>query len=167
MDWLQSRGLRVTGVELSEKAVTGFFRDCGRHACEVPADPFVLWRSGDIEIYCGDFFAMRPEMLAGARAAYDRAALIALPPEMRPAYIGQLAKLLPSGARALLVTMEYDQARMPGPPFSVVEPELLSLCQGYFQVQCLARQSILEQEPRFQARGLSSLDEVVYSLQRN
>lgn len=166
MNWLQSRGMVVSGVEISEKAVSEFFRESGRFACDVPVGALVAWRSGDIEIHCGDFFAMTPDRLPSVRAAYDRAALIALPPEMRPAYIDKLASLLPTGARVLLITMEYEQAQMSGPPFAVMEQEIRLLCRDHFQLQALARESILEQEPRFKTRGLSYLDEVVYMLER-
>ena len=39
--------------------------------------------AGDIELVCGDVFALDADALADCGAVFDRAALIALPPELR------------------------------------------------------------------------------------
>ncbi len=56
------------------------------------------------------------------QAAYDRAALVALPPSMRERYAQHFATLMPAGSRTLLVAFEYEQTIKDGPPFSV-EPD--------------------------------------------
>ena len=81
--WLAAQGHRVLGVELSPLAVTQFFDGQGlvpevhgsRHGRH--------YRAGDIELICGDAFALDADVLAGCAAVYDRAALIALPPPLR------------------------------------------------------------------------------------
>ena len=50
---------------------------------------------------------------------YDRASLIALPPEMRERYARHLAGILPPATQILLITLDYPQPEMPGPPFAV------------------------------------------------
>ena len=85
---------------------------------------FEVWRSGGVEVWCGDFFALQAQDLADCAGFYDRAALIALPPEMRLRYMQLLAEGLPSGSQGLLVTLGYDQALLPGPPFSVADAEV-------------------------------------------
>jgi thiopurine S-methyltransferase len=78
MLWLHDRGYGVLGVELSPIACEAFFFEAGRHARKRKDGIFTSWNSSDIEILCGDFFDLSPEMLNHVRAFYDRAALIAL-----------------------------------------------------------------------------------------
>ena len=95
---------------------------------------------------------------------YDRASLIALPPELRVRYAGHSASILPAGARTLLVTMEYPQAEMSGPPFSVGEDEVRRLYAARYALTHLHTKDILAENPRFCERGLSALREKVYRL---
>src|SRR5690606_23041648 len=66
----------------------------------------------------------RPEDVGTITAFYDRAAIVALPPELRPRYAEHLRTLAGEGAPGLVITFEYPQERMAGPPFSVPEDEL-------------------------------------------
>ena len=54
------------------------------------------------------------------------AALIALTPDMRSRYAAHM-NTLTQGARQLLITLDYDQSLLAGPPFSVSEAEVRSL----------------------------------------
>jgi thiopurine S-methyltransferase len=83
-----------------------------------------------ITLFAGDVFHVTREHLAGVTALYDRAALIALPEPTRAKYVAHLRSLLPATARGLLVTVEYDQSKMDGPPFSVPEAEVRRLWAG-------------------------------------
>jgi thiopurine S-methyltransferase len=56
-------------------------------------------------------------------AVYDRAALVALPEDMRRRYSRHLTEIT-EGAPQLLITYEYDQALQEGPPFSVSTEEV-------------------------------------------
>jgi thiopurine S-methyltransferase len=75
-----------------------------------------------------------------------------------------LARILSPGTAILLVTMEYPQEQMSAPPFSVAEAEVRALYQDAFDVRRLYTKDILEENPRFRARGLTRIDEVVYQL---
>lgn len=129
--FLAAQGHEVLGVELAEQAVREFFAD---HAL-VPAltshGPFVAYRAGAITLLVGDIFGLTLELAGSLDGLYDRAALIALPPALRPRYVALLRTLLPAGAPGLVVTMEYEQAQMAGPPFAVLEAELRALYAGY------------------------------------
>jgi len=92
--------------------------------------PFVEYTAGAITLLAGDFFAATPALVGPIDVLYDRAALIALPAELRPRYIAQLRALLPAGAPALVISLEYDPSAMEGPPFPVFEPELRALYAG-------------------------------------
>ena len=73
---------------------------------------------------------------------------------------------MPAQARSLLITLEYDQQKMDGPPFSVAEEEVQRLYAPHSEAVAIDRRDILEKEPKFLERGLTALDTVVYRVQR-
>jgi len=166
MLWLAGQGHRVVGIEISPIAVEAFFAENGLD-CEIDTTGCMpRWRSGEIEIFCGDFFDLLPDDLGEIGAVYDRAALIALPPAMRPDYVRHLTRLVPPGAAGLLITLEYPEGDMEGPPFSVPEQEVAGLFSPGWETTRLAREDVLGENPRFRERGLDRLDEVVWRLRR-
>jgi len=166
MLWLAGAGHRVLGVEISPLAVQAFFDENGLVPEVSAAGPFESRRCGEIEILCGDFFALARERLRDVGAVYDRASLVALPPEMRRGYAAHLTQLLAPGTPVLLVTMDYPQEQMNGPPFSVTADEVHALYDAAFDVRVLAEVDILGENPRFRERGLTRLLEQVLLLQR-
>ncbi|MCO7514922.1 thiopurine S-methyltransferase [Pseudomonas guariconensis] len=163
--WLAGQGHRVLGVELSRRAVEAFFHEHGLTPEIRGQGDFEAWRSGDVELWCGDFFALRAEDLADCVGVYDRAALIALPPSMRERYMALLSALLPAACKGLLVTLDYDQARLDGPPFSVADDEVRRGFAGW-RVELLDEQEVLRDSPKFIQAGVPSLVERAYLLQR-
>lgn len=166
MLWLRAQGYDVVGVELSELALRAFFEE-NQLTVEVRSeDGFQVFDSDGIRLYCGDFFHLTRDHLAGVGAVFDRAALIALPPEIRPEYVAHLHGLLSPGAQTLLVAFEYPQSQMQGPPFSVEEAEVRVLYRDA-SIRLLQTADILAQEPRFRDRGVTRLQEKVYALAYN
>ena len=166
MLWLAAQGHRVLGIELAQKAVEDFFAEQGLEPVVGERGGFRTFAAGGIELWCGDFFALRPEQVADCVALYDRAALIALPPPMRADYLASLGRLLPAGCRGLLVTLDYDQARMDGPPFAVPDAEVRAGLGGEWQLELLEREDVLGSNWKFLKRGIESLHESVYRLTR-
>lgn len=162
--WLREQGFDVVGVELSHLAVEAFFKENGLSATVTSSGSLVSHHAEGITLYCGDFFALTPAMVGNVAGVFDRAALIALPPEMRLAYVNHMARLLPASAATLLVTFEYPQHEMAGPPFSVPEEEVRALYGGWCAVELLGDFDILSQEPRFREKGVTVLHEKVYRL---
>jgi len=162
--WLRSQGHPVLGVEISPIAVRDFFRENELTPRVTRRDPFEAWEADGLTVLCGDFFALSADSLHDIGGVYDRASLIALPPDMRPRYAAHMAGILPHAASILLVTMEYPAGAMQGPPFSVTEPEVRQLYEARFQVESLLRQDILAENARFRERGLTALHEHVYRL---
>ena len=165
MAWLASQGHRVLGVELSQLAVEQFFAEhdlqpgiretkYGRH-----------YVASGIELICGDAFALDADALRDCAAVFDRAALIALPPELRERYASELYASLPTGSRGLLVTLEYPQEERPGPPFSVTEDEIRALYSRDWQVDLLDRRPIPPEHPGY-VGGVSRLDTATYALRK-
>jgi thiopurine S-methyltransferase len=164
--WLAAAGHCVVGIELSPIAVRDFFAEHDLTPAVERHGEFVLHRSGKIELWCGDIFALTPAQLGPVAGAFDRAALVALPPAMRRRYAAQMSRLLPPRARTLLVTMEYDQRQMPGPPHAVLEDEVRALFGTDHEITLLGRDAALADLPKFAQRGVTALAEAFYRLER-
>jgi thiopurine S-methyltransferase len=161
--WLSQQGYGVLGVELSEAAVQAFFTEAGLQPSRSKHGLFESWQSGNIRILCGDFFDLTLEDIADSKLIYDRAALIALPEDMRARYVAHLQQLFIQPTQCLLVVMNYPQYEMQGPPFSIADEEIAELYRGA-DIHLLHETDILSQEPRFRNKGVSRLSERVYIL---
>lgn len=159
--WLAQQGYSVLGVELSEKAAADFFLEHQLEPSVSEEGAFKVFRAADIEIRCGDFFALSPEDVNDCTALYDRAALIALPGPMRERYAAHLQKILPQCV-GLLITLDYAQDEMPGPPFSVGDDEVQRLLGEVWRLEVLQEQDVLGESWKFLQAGVKRLDERVY-----
>lgn len=166
MVWLAMRGHRVVGSELIGLAVREFFGELGAPADAARHGPFLRHASGAFEILEGDALALTPATLGHIDAAYDRAALVALPPAMRRQYVESFARLVPGGARVLLVAFEYPQHLREGPPFSVEPHEVAALYGRDFSIRELERIDLIGESPKFREAGIETLHEVAYALER-
>jgi thiopurine S-methyltransferase len=120
-----------------------------------------LFQFDELSIYTGDFFTAP---LKPVDIVYDRAALVALPEDMRAEYVERIKSLLNPGARILLVSLDYPQNEMAGPPFSVAEQEIRQLFTQY-QVTRLYRDEADEDHPKIAKKGLSRFAEEVYLIE--
>jgi thiopurine S-methyltransferase len=123
--YLAARGHDVVGVEIVEDAVQAFFAEHGLTPEVVQQGEFVEYTAPSIKIFAGDMFAAKRSVIGPIDAIWDRAALVALPDDIRRRYVDHLRSLAPK--RVLQLTVEYDQTLMSGPPFSVEEAELRAL----------------------------------------
>lgn len=125
LGWLLAQGHSVVGIELATEAVQRYF---DQH--ELPFERQTLgavtaWRAGRLTIVEGNVFDVTTDHIGACNALYDRAALIALPPPVRMAYVAHIRRLLTPDAAGLLVSMMYDEAKRGGPPFVVPDNEVL------------------------------------------
>ena len=157
MTWLRAQGHPVLGVELSPLAVTAFFSENGLAPQRRRQGVFDVAESDGIRIFCGDFFDLTVDDLAGMKVVYDRAALVALPPTMRERYAAHMAEILPPGTPMLLLTLEYPPAQMQGPPFSVPPSEVERLYGPRGDVRLLRRDDVLSENRLFAERGVTAL----------
>ncbi len=164
MVWLRSQGNHVLGVELSPIAVQDFFVEQGMQARHVGGGAFANYMAEGYCLACGDFFDLCKADMVKVSAVYDRASLVALPPEMRERYASHLANILPRGTQILLVTFDYPQAEMQGPPFAVSVKEVEALYGKYAEIRLLAQEDALGQNPRFRQRGVSRMEENIFLL---
>ena len=158
MLWLARAGNEVVGVELSEIAVLAFFEEQGLRFKRKEAG-LVEYRALDeaITLYCGDYFAFGEQ---GFDAHYDRGALIALPPEMRPRYAKFTSSLLSADVEQLVISVEYDQAVCQGPPYSVPAEEIETYWPRLVRVASV--DDTRNAPPKFLKAGLAAMSEVVW-----
>jgi thiopurine S-methyltransferase len=166
MVWLAAQGHPVIGVELSEIAVAAFFSENGLVPQQQTRATHAISKTRDIEIWCGDFFALTPGDLSGAAAAYDRASLIAMPPSMQPAYAAKMAELLPSRAPVLLLTISVDEPQPSGPPFGVPPARVRELFAGAFTIDEIDGGDIPDIAENFARRGVTRLRHHVMLMRR-
>jgi thiopurine S-methyltransferase len=126
IDWLLSRGYRVAGAELSALAVSQLFERLGLMPVSTRSGKLERLSAAGLDVFVGDIFDLTGPILGAVDGVYDRAALIALPAQMRRSYVMQIQRLAGSAPK-LLVTVEYDQRQMEGPPFSVPGDEVRAL----------------------------------------
>ncbi len=166
MIWLLDQGHAVLGNEISQLAVEAFFAEHRLTPAIRQETGFTRWTCDRIEILCGDFFELTPAASGRIDALYDRAALIALTPAQRARYAARIMEMLEPQTPGLLVTLDYEQQKMQGPPFAVSGNEVSNLYQEGFSVEQLAHTDIIEAQPQFREKGLNTLHESVYRLRR-
>lgn len=120
--WLLARGYRVVAAELSEIAIRDLFADLGLTPEITDVGAVQHWAGPGLDVFVGDVFALDAAALGPVDGVLDRAALIALPADLRTRYAAHIG-VITKGAPILLVTFEYPEGAINGPPFSVPEIE--------------------------------------------
>lgn len=165
MAWLAEHGAHVVGAELSAIAVRDFFAGQGLTAKVREDSGFEISNAASIEMWCGDFFALQKKDI-DVSAAYDRAALVAIPPDMQPRYAAKMAELLPKGAKVLLIGLDYDPAQMQGPPFNISQARVRELFATDFGISVIEARDGLTKSEHLRKRGITWLEEASYLLVR-
>ncbi|MEM9673699.1 MAG: thiopurine S-methyltransferase [Bacteroidota bacterium] len=139
--WLLSQGCSVVGAELSQLAIEQLF-------AELHAEPKITqqgklrhYHTKNLDIFVGDMFHLTGQTLGPVDAIYDRAALVALPQETRQRYTAHLMEITESVPQ-LLITYEYDQSHMDGPPFSISSEEIDRHYAQYYEVKHQSRTEV-------------------------
>lgn len=145
MAWLAAQGYNVVGIELVETAVQEFFTEQNivptvyQHA----DNPAIKYYQGQltgrtITLWVADIFALTAEDIGFVDAIYDKAALIALPADMRMKYSKQVRQLSDTAdkkfAPQLLITLNYDQSKKNGPPFSISSEQIQQYYGEHYQI---------------------------------
>lgn len=156
---LLQAGHAVAAVEWVEQAVIDFFE-------EAKLEPTVgtgpgttkVYEAPNLTFYVGDFLKMGSE-LGAVDGVYDRAAVIALEPNLRSQYAAHLARLTPKGRGILMVTIEYEEEQMTPPPFSVPPNQIRKYFEKRFHIEELEVDDRFSHLPSLKQRGLSALKE--------
>ena len=163
MEWLARNGHEVVGIELSSLAVEAYFEEVREVVHLSDADGLVRHEGEVTTIYQGDFFDLTAPHLTGVVACYDRGALVALPQDMRARYPDHLLRVLGDEAQILLLTVEYDQALVAGPPHAVSPEEVRALFGDRCDIEALG--STLDRSPpHFQAQGVETITQAAYRM---
>jgi len=165
LPWLANRTKKVVGVELVNQAVEEFFSENKISHSIQPAGKLQLFKNDSIEIFQGDFFDLTQEQTGLFEAIYDRGSIVALDSPKRQKYAEHLLSFLAPGGRLLLITLEYEQNQMSGPPFSVPDKEIKMLLSQYGRLELLETSDILDE--RLRNKGLDEILERVYQLEIN
>jgi len=166
MIWLAAQGYHVLGIDLSPLAAEQFFDENALRYTQRTSPLGTHYVADAIEIICGDIFTLGAATLSTCDAVYDRAALIALPEPMRVRYVSHLYASLPAHYQGLLITLDYPQEQMPGPPFCVSDSEIQALFEPHSTAEIIDRRDILKKEAKFFENGVTRLDTLVYRLGR-
>jgi len=160
MVWLAQQGNAVVGVELSPIGVDAFFAE-NELDFEQRND---VYRATDLDItiHLGDYFSFDDEPFD---ALYDRAALVALSADFRAEYVRKTNALLAPDSEMLVVTFEYDQSRVEGPPYSVPDDEVLSYWPALEKLE--SRNEIDNSAPKFREAGFTEVTETVWRSRRD
>jgi len=164
--WLAKQGFEVIGIEIAGIAIESFFSEFKMQYQQFQSEKFILRTSGNIMLFEGDYFDLQSDDLAECKLVYDRAALIAMDDASRVRYSTHMQAITPTDCDMFLVTLDYDQKRMSGPPFSVSKDEVFKYYQDQYQIELLEKIQIVDDEPRWRKQGLTSLMESVYRLNR-
>lgn len=166
MLYLLDQGYQVLGVELSELAAEQFFAENNLTFTTIKTKFFTRYVGKNIHILCGDYFNLSANDLAEVRGVYDRASLIALPSDLRVKYAQHLYAIIAPGCRVLLLTLNYPQSQISGPPFAVNQAEVDSLYEKGFECQQLQCFDDLENEPKFQRANVDFIEKATYCLRK-
>ena len=131
--WLLSEGYRVAGVELSKLAVEQLFADLGVEPKISTVDKMQHFKATNIDIFVGDIFNMSARIIGTVDAIYDRAAFMALPADLRDKYASHVNEIT-NTAPQLLICLDYEQAVMQGPPFSIDKDELIRVYGDHYNL---------------------------------
>lgn len=163
LQWLESRGNDVVGVEASSIGAEAFFVEQGIDYRRSDGEqPVFSALDRNIAIICADYFDVDVDATGGRfDACYDRGALVAVEPTMRDRYLRTTLGLLSPGADYLLIAVEYDQSVADGPPYSLDSGTIASLLPSLERVAAV--DDLANCPPKFHEAGLSAFSEVVYS----
>lgn len=161
MLWLAEKGHAIVGIEFTRVAVERFFSENNLEHTIVKHPSYIEFSSDLYTILNGNILAI-PSDLIQAEAWYDRAAMIAINPDLREDYVSQIRQQTKVGAVGLLITYSYPQEEMEGPPFSLNNDDVFQLFQDGFRVECLETIELEDEKER----GLSRINSSVFALTR-
>ena len=144
MQWARGQGWHVIGVDLSPIAIETFLT---RHAIDHRQDG-TCYHADQLTLHATDILSLAANELGTVHAIYDRAAMIALHPELRQRYITHLRTLCPPGTPVLTEVLTYD-AEMTQPPYSISEDHLTHTL-GFASVRLLESWPVDDIPPRLQ-----------------
>jgi thiopurine S-methyltransferase len=147
MVWLRAQGHDLLGIEFSPIAIDSFCEHIGGEFIADQVGVLNRYTGQGYSLLVGDYFALDRNIVGAVAGLYDRASLIALPETMRADYVALQRELLSIGAQILLITVEYDQSEMSGPPFPIDASVVNSLYADWCDIELLESSSEVVESP--------------------
>lgn len=168
MLWLMQQGYIIDGIELSEQAIGQFVNENQLTMIRREQDGMVTYTNKKINIWVDDIFEINPQVFELPLAAiYDRAALVALPKQLRQQYVDFCLATLADKGKILLKTITYNQDLLEGPPFSVEDEEVCKLYSKCKNVQLINKKiNNLEPDNHLYQRGLTETEDSVWIIEK-
>ncbi len=163
--WLANQGHEVIGVELSPIAVKKFFRENHLKPRKQRMGNNTLWKHGRISIFCGDYFSLKKSDLGHIDIVYDRAALTALPEDIRKNYALHLQEIVPQ-ADIFLLTVEDIDGEIAHDHISNVDEEINSLFSQAFNINLANVKYVVEVDNKSSENSPMQTEYKVYQLSR-
>jgi thiopurine S-methyltransferase len=156
----------VTGVELSAIAIKDFFKEWNCEAQTLQLHGASCTHGNNVHLLEADMFKLPTHLNGTFSHAYDRASMIALPPHMRIEYVRVLSDLLEVGGEVLLVTIEYPDGELPGPPFSVGPAWVAEHAGPHFLIEGIESTDTWRADSPLAVEGLTALKTHVFRLKK-
>jgi thiopurine S-methyltransferase len=170
MTWLVNRGHTVIGSELSKLAIDQYWKEHSLTPTTNNKSDYISTISGNLSLLCGDFFALKKEDIESINGPidliYDRAALIALPLEMRIKYYQQMIEISSEQTSWLLIILGYDDKLVNGPPFNIRTEELEEHLSSHFLIELLEENSTEPLGGKFKEARILEMKQKVYSIKK-
>ena len=163
MCWLMAQGYDVIGIELSAIAVEAFFNENDIDYERQQQGDHGYYTAQHITIIQGDIFTVDTATVAPCQGYYDRAALIALPAKLRPAYVAKLSELLEAGSKGIISSIDYPAEEPIGPPFNISNQEFTTLYAEY-EIKQLNYLAETGASKSLVAQGIETVTEAVYQV---
>lgn len=155
--WLSRHSQTVIAVEISERAIHQFFEENNLTPTLQSAAGFDIYTASNITFWHGDFLKLPKRKLPPADLIFDKAAIVALPPQKRIAYAKKILSLSTEQTLVLMHLLNYPEGQMTGPPFSVTKEEVEKLFDSRFRITELERNELnLSNFEKFSQRGLKN-----------
>ncbi|MGZ4969423.1 MAG: thiopurine S-methyltransferase [Methylobacter sp.] len=164
MIWLAKQGHEVIGVELSPIAVRAFFRENRLQPARRQAGKFTLWQHGRLSILCGDYFSLTEDDLGQVDTVYDRAALTALPEDIRKPYVAHLRRIVAETTNVFLLTTEDAEENQSQSQALGVSEEIKTLYSEDFEIDLAHVESVFEVDAELPDKFPERTEYKVYKL---
>ncbi|MEO1393883.1 MAG: thiopurine S-methyltransferase [Cyanobacteria bacterium J06634_5] len=119
--WYKERAEHVIGVDLSMNAIEQFFQENNLNYSQTGHGRY---EADGITLFNRNIFDLTSADLGRIDFVYDRAALVALPDELRQRYRKKIDDLMHPGSKCLLVTLEFQPYLGDTPPFSITPADV-------------------------------------------
>jgi thiopurine S-methyltransferase len=167
MLWLKERSKHIYGVELSPLALLQFSEE-NKLGLEKDLTPTIpSFKNHEYTLYQGDYFNLTKDHLPKLTHVYDRASIIALPQSIRKKYAEHLSEVI-AAPYIFLITIDYDQEKVQGPPYSVPQNEIYSYYSKDYNIQIEDEVAITDGlPPRFSEQNVTIKKTVYFMTRKN